>query len=42
VARLVDRFRRLDDPARVSTSMVATELLPAGAVQCTFAAYRAP
>lgn len=42
VAQLVDRFQRLDDPSRVSTSMVATESLSAGAVQCTFAAYREP
>ena len=42
VARLVERFGRMDDPGRVSTSMVATESLPAGTVQCTFAAYREP
>jgi hypothetical protein len=27
---------------RVSTSMIATDSLRAGAVQCTFAAYREP
>lgn len=42
VAQLVDRLRRIDNPERVSTSMVATESLRAGAVQCTFAAYREP
>ncbi len=42
VAQLVDRFRRFDDSGRVSTSMVATESLNAGAVQCTFVAYREP
>lgn len=42
VARLIDRLRRIDDPDRVSTSMIATKLLPTGAVQCTFAAYSEP
>jgi hypothetical protein len=40
VALLVERLRRMDDPGRVSTGMVVTQSLPAGAVQCTFAAYR--
>ncbi|MBW2718779.1 MAG: hypothetical protein DRH23_09400 [Deltaproteobacteria bacterium] len=40
VARLVERLRRMDDPGRVSTGMVVTRSLSAGAVQCTFAAYR--
>ena len=40
VALLVERLRRMDDPARVSTGMVVTQSLSAGAVQCTFAAYR--
>jgi hypothetical protein len=30
----------MDDPARVSIGMVVTQSLNAGAVQCTFAAYR--
>lgn len=42
VAQLVERFGRMEDPGRVSTSMVATESLDAGTVQCTFAAYREP
>ena len=42
VAALVDRLRRVEDPARVSTSMVETESMRAGIVQCTFAAYRQP
>jgi len=42
VAQLVERLRRMDDPGRVSTSMVVTRSLPAGAVQCTFVAYREP
>jgi hypothetical protein len=42
VAQLVERLRRMDDPGRVSTSMVVTQSLSAGAVQCTFAAYREP
>ena len=42
VAQLVDRLRRIEDPARVSTGMVATRALPRGTVQCTFAAYRSP
>jgi len=42
VAQLVERLRRMDDPARVSTSMVVTESLGAGTVQCAFAAYREP
>ena len=40
VAVLVERLRRMDDPGRVSTGMVVTQSLSAGAVQCTFAAYR--
>jgi hypothetical protein len=40
VALLVERLRRMDDPARVSTGIVVTRSLSAGAVQCTFAAYR--
>jgi hypothetical protein len=39
VAVLIERLRRMDDPARVSTGMVVTQSLSAGAVQCTFAAY---
>ncbi|MDH3655871.1 MAG: hypothetical protein OEN21_16530 [Myxococcales bacterium] len=42
VAQLVERFGRMDDPGRISTSMVATESLSEGTVQCTFAAYREP
>lgn len=42
VAQLIERLRRMDDPSRVSTSMVVTQSLRAGAVQCTFAAYREP
>lgn len=42
VAQLVKRLRRTDDPGRISTSMVATQSLRAGTVQCTFAAYREP
>jgi len=42
VAQLVDRFQRLDDASRVATSMIATESLGAGVVQCTFPAYRGP
>lgn len=42
VVQLVERLRRVDDPARVSTSMIATQSLSAGTVQCTFAAYREP
>ncbi len=42
VALLVERLRRMDDPGRVSTSMVVTRSLSAGTVQCTFAAYRDP
>lgn len=42
VAQLVERLRRMDDPGRVSTSMVVTQSLAAGAVQCTFVAYREP
>lgn len=42
VAQLVERLRRTDDPSRVSTSIVATRSLGAGAVQCTFLAYRQP
>ncbi len=40
VALLVERLRRMDDPGRVSTGMVVTQSMSAGAVQCTFAAYR--
>jgi hypothetical protein len=40
VAQLIERLRRMDDPGRVSTGMVVTKSLGAGAVQCTFAAYR--
>ncbi len=42
VAQLVERLRRMEDPGRVSTSMVVTQSFSAGAVQCTFAAYRDP
>jgi hypothetical protein len=42
VAQLIERLRRMDDPGRVSTSMVITQSLGAGAVQCTFVAYREP
>jgi hypothetical protein len=42
VAALIDRLQRIDDPARVATSMIATDSLSVGAVQCTFAAYREP
>ena len=42
VAQLVARLRPMDDRARVSTSMIATQSLSAGAVQCTFAAYKEP
>jgi hypothetical protein len=41
-ALLVARLRSMDDPARVSASMVTTDLLSPGAVQCTFAAYTEP
>jgi len=40
VALLVERLRDMNDPGRVSTGMVVTQSLSAGAVQCTFAAYR--
>lgn len=40
VALLVERLGRTDDPGRVSTGVVVTRSLSAGAVQCTFAAYR--
>ena len=40
VALLIERLRRMNDPGRVSTGMVVTKSLSAGAVQCTFAAYR--
>lgn len=40
VAALVERLGRMDDPGRVSTGIVVTRSLSAGAVQCTFAAYR--
>lgn len=42
VATLVDRLRRIEEPSRVSTSMVETASIRAGTVQCTFAAYRQP
>jgi len=42
VAQLIDRLQRVDDPARVSVSMIAADSLGAGDVQCTFAAYLAP
>lgn len=42
VAQLVQKLRRMEEPGRVSTSMVVTQSLSAGAVQCTFAAYREP
>lgn len=42
VAALVERFGRMEEPGRISTSMVATESLAEGTVQCTFAAYRDP
>jgi hypothetical protein len=42
VAKLVERLRTVDEASRVSTSMVETQSLSAGAVQCTFAAYREP
>jgi len=42
VALLVERLQRMDDPGRVSTSMIVTQSLPAGAVRCTFIAYREP
>lgn len=42
VAQLVERLRRMEEPGRVSTSMVVDESRGAGTVQCTFAAYREP
>ncbi|MEM7139278.1 MAG: hypothetical protein AAF500_22090 [Myxococcota bacterium] len=42
VAALVERFQRGEERGRVSTGMVVTDALPAGTVQCTFAAYGAP
>jgi len=39
VAVLIDRMRRMGDAGRVSTSMVVTEALGTGVVQCTFAVY---
>jgi hypothetical protein len=42
VAQLVERLRPMNGPARIYTSMVATQSLSAGTVQCTFAAYREP
>ena len=42
VAELVDRLRETDEPSRVSSSMIESESLSAGTVQCTFAAYREP
>lgn len=41
-AALVEQLRRMEEPSRVSTSMVVTESLRAGTVLCTFAAYREP
>jgi hypothetical protein len=42
VAQLVERLRRMDEPGRVSTSMVVDESRGTGTVQCAFAAYREP
>jgi hypothetical protein len=42
VAQLVERLRRMDEPERVSTSMVVDESQGAGTIQCTLAAYREP
>lgn len=42
VAQLVDRFARSDELTRVVTSVVETDALAPGVVQCTFAAYREP
>jgi hypothetical protein len=42
IALLVERMRRIDDSGRVSTSMLETQSLSAGVVQCTFASYREP
>jgi hypothetical protein len=41
-AQLIDRFKRMDDGSRVSTSTVETDALGPGTVQCTFAAYQDP
>lgn len=40
--QLIDRFERIDDGSRVSTSTVETNVFGPGTVQCTFAAYRDP
>jgi hypothetical protein len=42
VAQLIDQLQRVDDPTRVSVSMIAADSLGAGDVQCTFAAYVGP
>ena len=42
VAQLVDRIARSDALTRVVTSVVETDALAPGVVQCTFAAYREP
>ena len=42
IAQLRQAFERVDDAGRLSVAMIETESLRAGAVQCTFAAYRAP
>jgi len=42
VALLVERFRRMDDRGRVSTSMIASQSLGTSVVLCTFAAYPDP
>jgi hypothetical protein len=41
-AQLVQALERVDGEGRVSASTIETESLRAGAVQCTFAAYREP
>ncbi len=42
VAQLAESFDRLDARGRISTSMVVTQSLTAGTVQCAFAVYRQP
>lgn len=42
VAKLVDRLRQVEEPARISTAVVETTSMGVGTVQCTFAAYREP
>ena len=42
VAQLAQALQPVDEAARVTTGMIETETLRAGAVQCTFAAYREP